>query len=94
MSKLPPIQFGTSGWRGLIAKDFTFDRVRLATQGIADFLKAERRKKTSPLAQRKPTLVLGHDARFLGRDFSSPLPRYWRPTASPPYSAIAIRPRR
>ena len=29
MSKLPPIQFGTSGWRGLIAKDFTFDRVRL-----------------------------------------------------------------
>jgi len=70
MSKLPPIQFGTSGWRGLIAKDFTFDRVRLATQGIADFLKAERRKKTSPLAQRKPTLVLGHDARFLGRDFS------------------------
>ena len=40
MSKLPPIQFGTSGWRGLIAKDFTFDRVRLATQGIADFLKA------------------------------------------------------
>ena len=47
MSKLPPIQFGTSGWRGLIAKDFTFDRVRLATQGIADFLKAERRKKLS-----------------------------------------------
>ena len=44
--------------------------MRLATQGIADFLKAERRKKTSPLAQRKPTLVLGHDARFLGRDFS------------------------
>ena len=70
MSKLPPIQFGTSGWRGLIAKDFTFDRVRLATQGIADFMKAERRKKTAPLAQRKPTLVLGHDARFLGRDFS------------------------
>jgi len=70
MSKLPPIQFGTSGWRGLIAKDFTFDRVRLATQGIADFLKAERRKKTSQMAERKPTLVLGHDARFLGRDFS------------------------
>ena len=70
MSNLPPIQFGTSGWRGLIAKDFTFDRVRLATQGIADFLKAERRKKTSPLAERKPMLVIGHDARFLGRDFS------------------------
>ena len=70
MNDLPPIQFGTSGWRGLIAKDFTFDRVRLAAQGIADYLKAERRKKTSPLAERKSTIILGHDARFLGRDFS------------------------
>jgi len=26
------IQFGTSGWRGIIARDFTFDNVRLATQ--------------------------------------------------------------
>ena len=34
------IKFGTSGWRGLIARDFTFDNVRLATQGIADFLLA------------------------------------------------------
>ena len=36
-----PIKFGTSGWRGLIARDFTFDNVRLATQGIADHLKSE-----------------------------------------------------
>ena len=36
------IKFGTSGWRALIAHDFTFDNVRLATQGIADFLKSER----------------------------------------------------
>ena len=67
---LAPIKFGTSGWRGLIARDFTFDRVRLATQGIADYLKAERRKKTSPIATRKPVVILGHDARFMGRDFS------------------------
>ena len=33
------IKFGTSGWRGIIARDFTFDNVRLATQGIADYLK-------------------------------------------------------
>jgi phosphoglucomutase len=55
-----PIQFGTSGWRGLIARDFTFDRVRLATQGIADYLK---KPKSS-------TVIIGHDARFLGRDFA------------------------
>ena len=32
------IKFGTSGWRGIIARDFTFDNVRLATQGIAEYL--------------------------------------------------------
>ena len=32
------IKFGTTGWRGIIARDFTFDNVRLATQGIADYL--------------------------------------------------------
>ena len=26
------IKFGTSGWRGIIARDFTFDNVRLAAQ--------------------------------------------------------------
>jgi phosphomannomutase len=33
------IKFGTSGWRGLIARDFTFENVRFAAQGIADYLK-------------------------------------------------------
>ena len=64
------IKFGTSGWRGLIARDFTFDNVRLATQGIADYLKAERADPSSPIAQRKPVVILGHDTRFLGREFS------------------------
>ena len=35
-----PIKFGTSGWRGLIADDFTFANVRLAVTGIAVFLGA------------------------------------------------------
>ena len=64
------IKFGTSGWRGLIARDFTFDNVRLATQGIADYLKEERKQKGSPLHARKPIIILGHDTRFLGREFS------------------------
>ena len=64
------IKFGTSGWREIIARDFTFDNVRLATQGIADYLNAERQNAASPLAARKPILILGHDARFLGREFS------------------------
>jgi phosphoglucomutase len=65
-----PIKFGTSGWRGLIARDFTFDNVRLATQGIAEYLKAELADPQSALAGRKPVVILGYDTRFLGREFS------------------------
>ena len=64
------IKFGTSGWRGLIARDFTFENVRLATQGIADFLNAEIRNPKSEVFNRKPVVILGHDTRFLGREFS------------------------
>lgn len=64
------IKFGTSGWRGLIARDFTFENVRLATQGIALYLKAELARADSPIYKRKPIIILGHDTRFLGREFS------------------------
>src|SRR5919201_1587435 len=64
------IKFGTSGWRGLIARDFTFENVRLATQGIALYLQAELQNPNSPVHGRKPVLILGYDTRFLGREFS------------------------
>ncbi len=57
------IKFGTSGWRGLIARDFTFDNVRLATQGIADYLSTI----ANPPSK---VVILGYDTRFLGREFS------------------------
>jgi len=59
------VKFGTSGWRGIIARDFTFDNVRLATQGIADYL-----KQLSTLNSQPSTVILGYDTRFLGREFS------------------------
>jgi alpha-D-glucose phosphate-specific phosphoglucomutase len=58
------IKFGTSGWRGLIAKDFTFDNVRLATQGIAEYLTGH------PAANGSRQVIIGYDTRFLGREFS------------------------
>jgi alpha-D-glucose phosphate-specific phosphoglucomutase len=64
------IRFGTSGWRGLIARDFTFENVRLATQGIADYLKVGLADSRSPIHGLKPLIILGHDTRFLGREFS------------------------
>ncbi len=54
------IKFGTSGWRGIIARDFTFDNVRLATQGIAEWVHGPKSK----------VVILGYDTRFLGREFS------------------------
>lgn len=64
------IKFGTSGWRGLIARDFTFDNVRLASQAIAEYLKGELASASSAIHGRKPVVIIGHDTRFLGREFS------------------------
>jgi phosphoglucomutase len=64
------IKFGTSGWRGLIARDFTFTNVRVATQGIAAYLKAEIANPQSAVRGRKPLVIIGHDTRFLGHDFA------------------------
>jgi len=58
------IKFGTSGWRGLIARDFTFANVRLASQAIADYL------ALNPGANRSRQVIMGYDTRFLGREFS------------------------
>ncbi len=57
------IKFGTSGWRGLIARDFTFENVRVATQGVAEYL------NSIPNPPSK-TVILGYDTRFLGREFT------------------------
>jgi len=58
-----PIKFGTDGWRGIIADDFTFENVRICSQGVADYL------KKSGLSQKG--LVIGYDTRFASEDFAS-----------------------
>jgi len=67
---MTPIKFGTSGWRGLIARDFTFENVRVAAQGIALYLRAESERAGSPIYRKEPLVILGHDTRFLGKEFS------------------------
>src|SRR5260370_25504202 len=56
-----PIKFGTSGWRGLIADDFTFANVRLAVTAIAQHVKAK---------ANEPTILVGYDTRFYSEEFS------------------------
>src|SRR5437763_7517934 len=59
----PVIKFGTSGWRGVIGEDFTFENVRVASQGIANYL------KKSP--QKGSGVVVAYDTRFLSEKFAS-----------------------
>ena len=40
MSK-SPVKFGTDGWRGIIADDFTFENVRVAAAAIASYVLAK-----------------------------------------------------
>jgi phosphomannomutase len=56
-----PIQFGTSGWRGIIADDFTFANVRRVVEAIAAHVLARRHK---------PALVVGYDRRFFSEEFA------------------------
>src|SRR5687767_14315937 len=57
------IRFGTSGWRAIIADEFTFSNVRLVTEAICSYLK-ENSDDT------EQTLIVGYDTRFMGEKFS------------------------
>lgn len=56
------ISFGTSGWRGILCEDFTFDNVKTVTQAIADHLRAS--------GEAGKGVVVGCDTRFMGRKFA------------------------
>lgn len=58
------IIFGTDGWRGKIAEDYTFDNVRRCTQGFATYL-----KETYTAEQVQQGVVVGGDRRFGAEDF-------------------------
>ena len=57
------IKFGTDGWRGYVAEDYTFDNVRRCTQGFANFL--------IETGNQGKEVVVGHDKRFSGEHFAA-----------------------
>src|SRR5512137_2911990 len=57
------IKFGTDGWRGRIAEDYTFDNVRRCTQGFAAYLIKQ--------GKRGEKVVIGHDRRFGSEQFAA-----------------------
>jgi len=55
------IKFGTDGWRGIIADDFTFGNVRRVAQATAQYMKT---RSNDPLA------IVSYDCRFASEDFA------------------------
>src|SRR5579871_2183328 len=60
---LTQIKFGTSGWRAVMAEEFTFANVRRAVTGIARYVASQK-----PQGAR---VIVGRDPRFLGETFCS-----------------------
>jgi len=57
------IKFGTDGWRGVIADDYTFENVRRAAQGFATYLLENNRHGQ--------WVVVGYDKRFGSEHFAA-----------------------
>jgi phosphoglucomutase len=56
------IKFGTSGWRAIIADEFTFEAVRRVTQAISNWI-----SRRAPGSQ----VIVGYDTRFMAEDFAA-----------------------
>lgn len=70
------IVFGTSGWRGEIGTDFTFNNVRIVTTAIIEMFKSNDKAVMDSMGVRdyedikRRGVIVGHDNRFLGPDFA------------------------
>ncbi len=60
---IPKIKFGTDGWRGIIADDFTFANVRYCAQSVVEYL------RDKGLDSRG--MVVGYDTRFASERFAA-----------------------
>jgi phosphomannomutase len=60
------IKFGTDGWRGIVADDFTFASVRRAARGMAEYIAGR---------SERPLAVVGYDCRFASEVFAEEVAR-------------------
>ncbi|MBV6519708.1 MAG: phosphomannomutase [Candidatus Brocadia sp.] len=71
------VAFGTSGWRGEIGADFTFNNVRIVTTALLEMFKTSGQEVMESLGVKdfdevkKRGIIVGHDNRFLGPEFAS-----------------------
>src|SRR5262245_33545944 len=74
------IQFGTSGWRAVIAEEFTYDNVRRVVHAICQHLvplmttdklpEKSSMSRVCQLSSTAPVVVVGYDTRFLSPELA------------------------
>lgn len=69
------IKFGTDGWRGVIAWDFTFGNVRRMAQALADYI-----NENAPTDEdgKLPKVFVGYDRRFMSDLFAADIANIFR----------------
>lgn len=75
------IRFGTDGWRGIIADDFTFDNVRIVASAIADYL--------HDTGKSADGMVIGYDGRFLSDRFADLIAEVFADKGIPVYKSAS-----
>ncbi len=70
----PEISFGTDGWRGVVADDFTYANVRVVSQAVAQYLSSR---------PKEGRVVVGHDTRFSAELFAREVARVLAANARP-----------
>jgi len=80
----PVVKFGTDGWRGVIADDFTFANVRAAAEAIAAYIHAQEDPKKG--------LCVAYDTRFGSKAFAHACAEVAAATGIPVLFANAITP--
>ena len=76
------IHFGTDGWRGIIAREFTYANVARVGEAVARYLKSDERQRLDAYKRWNATptdwrrgVVIGYDMRFQARSFAIHLAR-------------------
>lgn len=67
------IKFGTDGWRGIIAWNFTFANVRRTAQALADYI-----NENAPGEGKMPKIFVGFDRRFMSDLFAADIASIFR----------------
>jgi phosphomannomutase len=63
VSDVPPIVFGTDGWRARIGEDYTYENVRRCAQGVAEWVRGQGRANAG--------VVVAYDRRFASEHFAT-----------------------